>query len=152
MAASSAQAVRSRTTSRASVGPVLEGQVDVGAKRPAVDLEGTVGAEPHLGLSGALLLDAQPGHRVEAGCPYAVRAGHERDLDEPALPGIEELLGHDVRRQLRAADAVVGLLHLADRRARAEHELDGLLEARGEIDPARAAVHVAANAGEGVAR
>jgi hypothetical protein len=49
-------------------------------------------------------------------------------------------LGHDVRGQLRAADAEGAFLHLAYRRAGPEGELHGAIEVGSEVDVAHFAV------------
>src|SRR5919201_570826 len=93
--------------------------------------------ERHDGLA-ARLEDIAYG-RVAQGA-HAVRARAEPDGQAPLLGRAEELLRHDVRRELRPADAELARLDRADRRTRRERDLDRAVELRPEVDPAGVAV------------
>src|SRR5919206_514730 len=70
----------------------------------------------------------------------AARAGAEPDGQAPLLGRGGQLLCHDVRRELRPADAEVTLVDGSDGRARREGDLDRPVELRLEVDPTGLAV------------
>lgn len=71
-----------------------------------------------------------------------VRPRLERDAHRALLPGLQQLLEHDVRRHLRTAHAVLDDLDLADRGIRARDELDRAVEVRAVVDAAGVAMEI----------
>ena len=89
---------------------------------------------------------------LDAVRPQAVAALFERRAELAPLARREELLGDDVRRDLRAADAELAQLQPADGRVGAEDDLDRAVELHREIYLARVAVDFGAHAAEALGR
>ena len=100
---------------------------------------------PSLGRLHSRLRDTVLGRHHRDSVPALERAhpvapGREGEGKRAALSRTQELLGHDVGRYLRTADAVVVALDGADRSGGSKGELDRAVEVDAEVDVARRAV------------